>query len=385
MGKRELILIVVFAVVGVGVYQATAPPAGPGERDFSLSGFINDIRREFRSRSAAAEVQTTDTAPVPAGVTELRVALESGEIRIEGEERADLEYTLSVRSQAHDDAEAQATAKATVVKLENSGSILFARVTFPREGTQRASLVLKVPARLRVRIEGNRGPLAVTNVAAVELGLARGDTTVKQIAGRATISQRGGDLAVADVGALKVTARGSNVQVDGVRGELVANAQGGELKGKALTGPVEIDGSGVDVTLDGLEKMDGLLRITAAGGSIAVNGLRSESRIDARGAEVDLSIASPALIAVFAEGGEPVEVTLPAKGFTLDAVNRNGEITATPDGQLQQWGLRLATEEGTSERRVTGEVDGGGPLITVRSQQGTITLRAPAAAVAPGS
>ena len=36
MGKRELLLVVGFVIVGVVVYQVTAPPPAPGERGFSL-------------------------------------------------------------------------------------------------------------------------------------------------------------------------------------------------------------------------------------------------------------------------------------------------------------------------------------------------------------
>ena len=37
MGKRELLLIFCFVIVGVVIYQATARPPAPGERGLSLS------------------------------------------------------------------------------------------------------------------------------------------------------------------------------------------------------------------------------------------------------------------------------------------------------------------------------------------------------------
>ncbi len=46
MGKRELLLVAAFVIVGALVYQLTAPPPGPGERSFSLSQLIGNIRRE---------------------------------------------------------------------------------------------------------------------------------------------------------------------------------------------------------------------------------------------------------------------------------------------------------------------------------------------------
>ena len=52
MGKRELILIVVFVMLGATVYQFTAPPPAPGERSFSLSGIIDEMRLEVRGNRA---------------------------------------------------------------------------------------------------------------------------------------------------------------------------------------------------------------------------------------------------------------------------------------------------------------------------------------------
>ena len=46
MGKRELLLIAVFVVVGTGVYQMTAP-ARPGVSGFSLSRLLEHVRSEI--------------------------------------------------------------------------------------------------------------------------------------------------------------------------------------------------------------------------------------------------------------------------------------------------------------------------------------------------
>ena len=62
MGKRELLLIVCFVIVGVVVYQATAPPAGPNDRGFSFSRLIDAARREVRGNRASAELTTTADA-----------------------------------------------------------------------------------------------------------------------------------------------------------------------------------------------------------------------------------------------------------------------------------------------------------------------------------
>ena len=56
MGKRELVLIALFAALGVGVYQLTAPPA-PAGSDLSVGGIFQRMRRSVQdSRLGASKV-----------------------------------------------------------------------------------------------------------------------------------------------------------------------------------------------------------------------------------------------------------------------------------------------------------------------------------------
>ena len=64
MGKRELLLICGFAVVGVLVYYATAPEAAPGQGGFSIGRLIEEVKREVRGNRSSAEVSTTTAIPI---------------------------------------------------------------------------------------------------------------------------------------------------------------------------------------------------------------------------------------------------------------------------------------------------------------------------------
>jgi hypothetical protein len=376
MGKRELILIVVFVVLGATVYQFTAPPAAPGERGFSLSRLFDGVRRELRGSRASAEAVQRVSSEVAPEVSELRVVISSGAITITGEDRATVESELTARSNGFDDNEARRLASEVVLTFEKAGAILFARVSFPGPGRQTARLALKIPRRLNVRIEGNSGRLEISNVSGVELGLARGETILRNIERRAVVSHRGGDLTITDVGSLKLTTRGSDVRLERVRGELTANTQAGELKGTSLLGPIELDASATDITIDGMDKTTGMMRVNAVAGSVALRGLRTECRIDLRNTDLDLTIDKAAPIAVYSDGDEPVDITAPPGGFKLDAIARDGRISSTPDDLFDRWRLQRVTAEPQTEQRVNGEVQGGGPTLTVRTQRGDITFRA---------
>jgi hypothetical protein len=376
MGKRELILIAVFGVLGVAVYQVTAPPPAPGERGFSLSRIFDNVRREVQGNRANAEATNRAAFPLPADVTDLRVNLVRGPITITGEDRDDIDGEVVAHSNGHDQAEAKSLAERTVLSFERTGTTVLATVNFPVEGRQTARLTLKVPSRLRVRIDSSAGELQISRVEGVELGQPRGQTTLRDIKGRVTGSQRGGELTVANAGALRVTARGTDVRLEQIRGEAVLNLQAGELKATGLAGPIEIESSASDIALDGFEKTTGTLRISAMSGSIDIKGLRVESRIDLRNTELDIAVDRAAPITIYSEGDEPVTLTAPAGGFRLEAVARNARITAVPDGQLTRWGLTVDGKGEEEEHRASGDVNGGGALITVRTERGDITIRA---------
>ena len=367
MGKRELLLIVAFVVIGAVVYQATAPPPAPGERSFSPGRFIESLRRHIRGNPGSADVTTASTHPVGASVTELRIVLRA-DVTVTGEDRADIAAELKVHSNGFDDAEAQQLAKQTVLKIDQAGSRLIATVTFPDPGSQRARLALKIPSRLLTGLDSTSGRLEVAGVAGVELLNTRGEAQIRKIAGRVTGTHRGGTLVVTDSGPVKLSTFGSDVRLEQIRNEVTLTIRGGDLKGSELAGPIDIDANGSDVELEKLDKTGGIVRVNASGGSVSVKGLRTEGRIDARNADVDVIVDRAAPLAIYSEGGNEVDLTPPAGGYQLDAVATNASVSIA-DGSVP-----VVTDG--QQQRATGAVKGGGPTITIRSGRGSITVRA---------
>ncbi len=368
MGKRELLLIAAFVVVGSIVYQFTAPPPAAGERSFAPGQVLDHVRRAMRGNRASAELSTRSTYPVDAAVSELRFAdLKSTNVTITGEDRSDIDAELRVHSNAYDNEEAQRTAKESVLKVDREGGRMVFTVSYPREGVQRGWITMKVPKRLVVELQGGGNTLAINHIAGIELGGARGKADIGDIAGLVTGAHRGGDLHVVNAGAVKLTASGTDVEVERIHGAVSLTMRGGDLKCAELGGPVDLDAQGTDITVDRLEKTSGMVRINAVGGSLAVKGLRTEGRFDVRGADVDVTIERAAPLAIYSEGGDPIEITPPSGGYQLDAVANDGTITL-PDETLE------VTSTG-SEHRATGPINGGGPTITIRSRRGDIAVR----------
>ncbi len=370
MGKRELLLIVGFVVLGTIVYQVSAPAREPGKSTWSVGKIVDEIRREIRGNPGRAEVTSTNTHAVPDGISELRVTPRGSPITIVGEDRRDIESELWVRSNGADDAEAKSLAEATKLLVEPAGPALTVQFDFPVPGTQNARLHLRVPKSMLVQLDSSVGKVDISGVAGVELENARGETIVKNIKGRVNVVHRGGDLTIEDVDALRLNTRGSEARLTKIRSECVLQLLAGSVKASDIAGPIEIDATAADLTIENLQATKAPLKINATEGTVMLRGLSSEARIDGRETEVDIAMGAPAAVAVFTVG-EPVRVTPPEKGYTLDMVATDGTINL-PSGF--EASIPLTKDEARRETRGKGEVNGGGPTITLRSTRGEIRI-----------
>jgi hypothetical protein len=381
MGKRELVIAVLFIVTGFVVYQVTAPPADPSSSGFSLRRMADEIRREIRGQRETAETTFTATRPVAPTVTEIRLVFPVGTVTITGEDRDDISAEMHVRSTGYDAAEAERLAKASVLEFDAAGELMIITAKFPVEGRQTPTLTLRIPSRLGVRMDDKGSALEISDVASVLIGSGRARTTVQRVAGEVTVTQRGSQLTVTDVGSLKLTTMsGTDARVAQVRGDSTFSIQTGELIAEDLAGSVEVESRSAELQFDKLQKVTGV-RINANLGEIVMIGLAADTRIDGRRTEIRIEHAGGAPLAVYNDG-ETIELTVPPGGFTMDARAAGGRISVdqalTEAGLASKGGTTETTESEapTEETHVTGAVRGGGPPITLRATRGDIVLRA---------
>ena len=76
----------------------------------------------------------------------------------------------------------------------------------------------------------------ITGTKEVESVETRGETTIRNIAGKVTASHRGGELTLGDLGALKLTANGTDVKLSRVRGDTTIQARAGEIVAERTRG-----------------------------------------------------------------------------------------------------------------------------------------------------
>lgn len=380
MGKRELLLAVAFVLVGLVVYQFTAPPPDPKAQGFSFSRIIDHVRREVRGRPESAETTHAFTRPAADTLKEIRIRMSVGAIAVTGEDRSDIQAELHVRSNGYDKAEAEHLAKATTLKFDEAGGVLIVSLDDPVEGTQRPTLRLKVPSRLGIRVDEKNGEMTITNVALLTIGVSRAASTISHVPGAVSLTQRGSTATITDIGSLKLTtAAGAKVRVAQVRGDVMLSLGTGEFRGEGLTGGLEVESKTTDVQFDKLDGLNGPVRVSASLGKVVFIGLKTDARIDGRETEIRVSMAAPAPLAIYNEGGELIELTVPPGGFKVDALSVNGKVTL--DAALEKAGLQVvappegAPADSRRETRVNGTVAAGGATFTLRAVRGDIVLR----------
>jgi hypothetical protein len=366
MGKRELLLIVCFAVVGVVVYQVTAPPLQPGQDGFSFGRVIQNIRRGMQGNRASATVETTRSEAIDSEVQELRIVLRNITLTVEGSTTDTVDFKLSVRSNGFDEAEATRLATASVLKVDRAGPAMVVAMSFPQQGTQRATLAIHVPPRFRVRIEPGSGEFTLTGVANVEAAGLRGAATLKNISGAITLTHSSGPLVIDGAGSLRLNTRGSEAKVQHIGGTCTATTQGGELTISSPSGTVEVESRNTDVTLEDLKGLKAPLRVNATNGSLRVKGLRAEARIDGNNSELDVTMDAAAPLTIY-NTHDDIHFTPAPGGFALDAVAVNGRLSL-PENTIKPSG-------DDREQRAAGAMNGGGVPVTLRVTDGSITVR----------
>src|SRR6185436_11658194 len=107
MGKRELVLIALFAVVGIVVYQFTAPPPPPGSEEVSVGGIFQRFKRSVQGPRETKTTESKDVIEVEATVRLLRISFAYGnDLTIVGSDRKDISIESKITGRGYDQAEA---------------------------------------------------------------------------------------------------------------------------------------------------------------------------------------------------------------------------------------------------------------------------------------
>ncbi|NQW05173.1 MAG: hypothetical protein HQ485_14290 [Acidobacteria bacterium] len=371
MGKRELLIVLAFVLVGAAVFQFAAPP-DTGTSSFSFGEFFRAARTEMRGDPGEGSFAHKEALPAPPSLREIRLIGVSHGVQVVGEDRDTIGYEFTVNSSGPDDPGAVELAKQTILVPDDLGDVLVLRATYPDAATQRSSVVLHLPRRLAISIEGGRG-ITVSHVAGVHLESVRGDVVLTDLSGPVTGVQGDGDFTLTGAWSIKMRLTRSQSKLSHISNGVILDIRDGDVTIADSDGDLEIDEVRADVTVD---DHGGSVTVRGSGGHIVVQRPSADTRVDVRRAEVELLI-DRGISATLITTDEPLRLVLSGTlAVSVDAAATNGSIQATEVGLTADESKQSDTRTVTlSHTFGTPEHKPAGARITLRNTRGDIVIR----------
>ncbi|HYC69665.1 MAG TPA: DUF4097 family beta strand repeat-containing protein [Opitutaceae bacterium] len=184
----------------------------------------------------------------------------------------------------------------------------------------------------------------------------------------AELRTSGGDIEVGSlIGMVKAHTSGGDIRLAKIDGDVDAHTSGGDISLREGTARAKVHTSGGDILI---EKVAGPVDAGTSGGDIIIRSAASVVNAHTSGGDVRATLTSPftADCSLGTSGGD-VTVEFPkSSAFRLDANTSGGDVDAS--------GLTITIERGgVGKSRLVGSVNGGGPLLKLRSSGGDINVR----------
>jgi hypothetical protein len=362
MGKRELLIIVGFVVIGTLAYQLTAPAATSSE-GFSLSKIWNELKREVHGNPSSATTTKTGTHDVGPALTEVRFSSVS-RLRVVGEDRNDLAYELKVESNGPDEKTALEYAKRVLLKTDDLGTTLTFRVEYPSEARQTSELTVKVPLRLAIRVQGGAN-LEASNLSSLRLEGVGSQVKIQSIAGAVTGTHRGGELEVNGASNVRLTLQGSHATFHDITDAIALDVRNAECELTGTKATIEIEQINSRVTIVAPAST---VRVGGERGRITIEAPSAETSVDVRRAEIEVLVRKPVPLTLVTTDEELRLLLDGPPAIAVDAV--------APDGSISTPGLDLKPETVDKDVRLA-HVFGEAPKIraSLRNLRGEIVIR----------
>ncbi len=291
------------------------------------------------SASAKIERVVEKTFQVQPGV-HINISTAGGEVRVETSGDPVVKVVAKEHIRAGSDAEADDMLKKLDLEIEQSGNEVTATAHYE------SSMGFHV---------GNWPPVQVDFIvtvpasASADLKTSGGDIIVGDLEGAVHAHTSGGDIKLGNIGGnIDASTSGGNVVLSEGRSSVRLSTSGGNVSAKHLVGPADLRTSGGDIKVDSVENT---LKAETSGGDVKAGfegGLKGDCTLSTSGGQVKASV------------GKEV-------GFHLDA--------ATSGGQVDAAGLTITIDHGGMGRSsLAGLVNGGGPVLKLRSSGGDIEV-----------
>jgi hypothetical protein len=272
----------------------------------------------------------------------LHIDTQGGEIRVTPSADSVVKVTARERIRANTDAEADDLLKKLDLTIEQTGNDVSASAKYESE----------MPGFHF----GSWPPVSVDFIVTVpasfstDLHTSGGGITVGDLAGKVYARTSGGSIKLGKLGgAVDARTSGGSVTLDEARGSAALHSSGGSITVGRVLGSADISTSGGGIKIDSVE---GSVQAHTSGGSVraGITGpLKEDCVLSTSGGSVRVNVDKTA-------------------AFRLDASTSGGDVDAE--------GITITMEKSNRSRsKLAGSVNGGGPLLKLRSSGGGIVVR----------
>jgi hypothetical protein len=207
---------------------------------------------------------------------------------------------------------------------------------------------IRVPARYNIEVRTSGGGIELANIGGtVDARTSGGSIRTGTLAGHSSLRTSGGSIHVSGASAsLTAHTSGGAITVGNSRGRVDARTSGGSIQLARIAGDVVAKTSGGSIRI---EEVAGSVDARTSGGSI-------QARISGQPASDSRLSTSGGRVAVELDPRVAVDVDAKASGGGVRA-----DIPVTVQGRL-------------GKNEVRGQINGGGPKLTLRTSGGGITI-----------
>jgi len=290
--------------------------------------------------SAKVERVAEKTFQVQPGV-HLTVSTSGGEIRVTPS--ADTVVRVIAREHIHasSDSEADELMEKLVLVIEQHGNEVVATATY-NKGSSGFHFGSWPPVEVDFEV-------TVPASTSTNLKTSGGDIVVGDLEGEVYARTSGGEIKLGKMGAdVDASTSGGDVDMTEAKGMAKLETSGGSVSVGRVVGPCDLHTSGGDISVDSVENT---LVADTSGGSVRAGfegSLKGDCSLSTSGGEVKATVG-------------------PNVGFHLDARTSGGDVNAA--------GVTITIDRGgVGKSTLSGDVNGGGPLLKLRSSGGDIEV-----------
>lgn len=354
------------------------------------------------------------TGTLPAARS-LHVRVEVGSVRVEGSSQSGISYVIHNR--AYTDSEQTARREFDAYKISASSKGDAAWIVGDWQGGRSrkfsGEFIITVPRNLDLaKIETEGGSVRAVGIAGrVEAQSGGGSLRLDDIGGSIEAETGGGTIDVGNTnGAVNVRTGGGNIRIASAKGKVGAESGGGSVVVVSCQDGATIETGGGNIQV---ERCQGAVRATTGGGSVDLGDIGGGAIIETGGGSIRLASAKGpvkadtgggcielngvpsaraetgggGIIAKFLSSGERTDSVLETGAgdvtvylasdlaisirAAIELANGHNIHTDFSDIHVAteggQWGPKTVTAE--------GQLNGGGPVLKVRTSSGNITFR----------